>query len=173
VTAAGAVLTTARFSEAFLILRGSGTGLEAAFVPLVLVVMNGVYAAASYPVGLLADRVSSRALLIGGTLFLAAADAVLATSAGPAGFWAGVVLWGLHMGFTQGLLAAMVARASPAPLRGTAFGVFGLASGIATLAASAIAGALWELSGPAATFWTGAVLAGMAAILAAGLLRRA
>jgi hypothetical protein len=77
------------------------------------------------------------------------------------------------MGFTQGLLAAMVARASPAPLRGTAFGVFGLASGLATLAASAIAGALWELSGPAATFWVGAGLAGLAALLAGSILRRA
>jgi len=172
VTAAGALLTTARFSEAFLILRASDTGLAAAFVPLVLVVMNVVYAAASYPVGRLADRISRRALLMGGTLFLVAADAVLASAAGPGGFWAGVVLWGLHMGFTQGLLAAMVAQATPAGLRGTAFGVFGLASGVATLAASAIAGALWALSGPAATFWAGAALACLAAILAGALLRR-
>jgi MFS family permease len=169
VTAAGSVLTLARFSEAFLILRAADTGLDAAYAPLVLVVMNVVYAASSYPAGKLADRLSRRALLIGGSLLLVAADVSLAF-AGIAGLWGGLVLWGLHMGFTQGLLSAMVAHATPAELRGTAFGVFGLASGLATLAASAIAGALWQFTGPAATFAGGAVLAGISVLLAGSIL---
>ncbi len=169
VTAAGTVLTLARFSEAFLILRAADTGLEVAFAPMVLVVMNVVYAASSYPAGKLADRLSRRGLLIGGTAFLVAADVALALGSA-AGFWSGLVLWGLHMGFTQGLLAAMVAHATPPQLRGTAFGVFGLASGIATLAASAIAGALWQFTSPAATFWCGAILAGISALLAGLIL---
>src|SRR5262249_20071627 len=88
-----------------------------------------------------------------------ASDVVLALAHGPSALALGVALWGLHMGFTQGLLSAMVAQASPAHLRGTAFGVFNLASGVAMLASSAIAGVLWQFVGPAATFWAGAALA--------------
>jgi MFS family permease len=161
VAAVGAALTLARFSEAFLILRGQNLGLEIAFAPLVLVTMNVVYAASAYPVGRLADRISRRGLLYAGIAFLVAADVVLALATGLAALAVGVVLWGLHMGFTQGLLSAMVAQASPAPLRGTAFGVFNLVSGLAMLAASAVAGALWHFVGPAATFWAGAGLAAL------------
>jgi MFS family permease len=171
VTAAGAALTLARFSEAFLILRADNLELELAFAPLVLVTMNVVYAVAAYPVGRLADRISQTALLYVGIAFLIAGDVVLALATNLAGLGAGVALWGLHMGFTQGLLSAMVAQASPEPLRGTAFGVFNLMSGLAMLAASALAGALWHFVGPAATFWMGAVLAGISALLARSMLK--
>jgi MFS family permease len=127
--------------------------------------MNVVYSLVAFPVGRLADRMSPRTLLYIGIAFLVAADIVLALATSLAGLGAGVVLWGLHMGFTQGLLSTMVAHAAPARLRGTAFGVFNLASGVAMLAASALAGALWHYVGPAATFWAGAILAtGSAAI---------
>jgi MFS family permease len=159
VTIAGAALTLARFSEAFLILRSADLGLEVAFAPLVLVGMNVIYAATAYPAGRLADRISPRLLLVAGIAFLVAAHVVLALAPGLLAFGAGVLLWGLHMGLTQGLLSAMVAHASPAHLRGTAFGVFNLVSGIAMLAASVIAGALWHYVSPAATFWAGALLA--------------
>ncbi len=159
VTAAGAALTLARFSEAFLVLRAAHLHLGEAYAPAVLVVMNVVYSIVSYPVGRMADRVAPRNLLFWGVAFLVAADAVLAVANHLAFAWIGIALWGLHMGFTQGVLAAMVAQAAPAPLRGTAFGVFNLASGIAMLVASAIAGALWSFVGPAATFWAGAFFA--------------
>jgi MFS family permease len=166
VTAAGTALTLARFSEAFLILRASDLGLETAYAPLVLVAMNVVYAVTAFPAGRLADRVAPRTLLFIGIAFLVAADIALASTRSLAGLALGVILWGLHMGFTQGVLAAMVAHAAPARLRGTAFGAFNLASGIALLAASVIAGALWQFSGPAATFWAGALIAGISALLA-------
>ena len=166
VTAAGAALTLARFSEAFLILRAQGLGLAVALAPLVLVGMNVVYAATAYPVGKLADRMRPAVLLYAGIAMLIAADIALATADGMFMLGVGVVLWGLHMGFTQGLLATMVAHASPASLRGTAFGAFNLASGIAMLAASALAGALWQFVGPDATFWAGAALAGISGLLA-------
>jgi MFS family permease len=166
VTAAGTALTLARFSEAFLILRASGLGLETAYAPLVLVAMNVVYAVTAFPAGRLADRVAPRTLLFIGIAFLVAADIALASTRSLAGLALGVILWGLHMGFTQGVLAAMVAHAAPARLRGTAFGAFNLASGIALLAASLIAGALWQFVGPEATFWAGALLAGISALLA-------
>jgi len=162
VVAAASALTLARFSEAFLILRAGNLGVEAAYAPLVLVGMSVVYAATSYPTGKLADRMSARTLLSWGVLALVAADVALALAAGLGVLALGIGLWGLHMGLTQGLLAAMVARAAPADLRGTAFGVFNLASGAAMLVASALAGALWHYVGPAATFWCGAALAAAA-----------
>src|SRR5450631_3934544 len=166
VTIAGGALTLARFSEAFLILRASDLGLAAAYAPLVLVAMNVVYSVTAFPAGRLADRVAPRTLLLIGIALLVAADVALASTRSLAGLAAGVALWGLHMGFTQGILAAMVAHAAPSHLHGTAFGAFNFASGIALLAASVIAGVLWQLFGPAATFWAGAALAGISALLA-------
>jgi MFS family permease len=165
VTALGAAVTLARFSEAFLILRATDLGVAMAFAPLVLVGMSAVYALSAYPAGRLADRMPPAVLLGAGIACLVAADIVLALASGIAAFAAGIVLWGLHMGLTQGLLAAMVANAAPEDRRGTAFGVFNLASGIAMLAASVIAGALWHYVGPAATFWAGAALAAAALAL--------
>jgi MFS family permease len=164
----GSVLTLARFSEAFLLLRASDAGLTPARVPLVLVVMNIVYAASAYPMGALSDRAGRKLILAAGFGVLIAADLLLAFAPGIWTVMLGVGLWGLHMGMTQGLLAALVAEAAPAPLRGTAFGLFNFASGIALLLASLAAGLLWELAGPAATFLTGAALTvlGLAGLLA-------
>jgi MFS family permease len=159
VTAAGAALTLARFSEAFLVLRAVDLQLGEAYAPAVLVVMNVVYALVSYPVGRMADRVAPSSLLLWGVAFLVASDVLLALAANLGLAWLGIALWGLHMGFTQGVLAAMVAHASPARLRGTAFGIFNLASGIAMLVSSVLAGALWSWVGPGATFWAGAFFA--------------
>lgn len=151
-----AVLTLARFSEAFLILRADDVGLAIAFVPLVMVVMNVVYALSAYPAGALSDRMDRRGVIAVGCAALIAADIVLALAGGVWAVMAGVVFWGLHMGLTQGLLAAMVADTTPAELRGTAFGIFNLVCGIATLLASLIAGLLWHFYGPAVTFFAGA-----------------
>jgi len=165
VVAAGGVFALARFSEAFLILRAQQLGLADAYTPLVLVVMNVVFAASAYPFGKLADRVSHRTLLVGGLAVLIAADLLLAQAQGLAVTAAGVVLWGLHMGMTQGLLATMVAGAAPAHLRGTAFGFFSLASGGAMLIASVLAGMLWDKLGPAAAFYTGAAFSMLALVM--------
>ncbi len=158
----GAVFTTARFSEAFLILRAQDVGFTIALVPLVLVMMNVVYSLVSTPAGRLSDRIDRRFVLAAGLLILIAADLVLAAFDSILGMLVGVALWGLHMGLSQGLLAALVADTSPASLRGTAFGVFNLATGVATLAASALAGLLWSLYGAQATFLSGAVFAALA-----------
>jgi MFS family permease len=168
VVAVGTVLTLARFSEAFLILRAEDRGLPLSLVPLVLVVMNVVYAASAYPVGALSDRTDKRRLLEGGFAVLVVADLVLALAADAWVVLAGAALWGLHMGMTQGLLATLVAETAPAPSRGTAFGVFHLVTGVALLAASLVAGALWEWIGPSATFIGGAAFtaAGLAGFIA-------
>ncbi|MBI4184173.1 MAG: MFS transporter, partial [Proteobacteria bacterium] len=169
--AVASALMLGRFSEAFLVLRAHGAGLAVGMVPLVLVVMNLAYAASAYPAGALSDRLGRRGVLVAGMLVLMAADAVLASAGGVAAVLAGVVLWGLHMGLTQGLLAAMVADAAPARLGGTAFGVFGLASGVAVLAASLAAGWLWDAFGPPAPFWAGVAVTGLALALLAAVPR--
>jgi MFS family permease len=159
IVALGAVFTLARFSEAFLVLKAAEVGLEIAWVPLVMVVMSAAFAASAYPAGRLSDRLDRRYLLLPGLGALIAAHMVLANAASLTALFAGVALWGLHMGLTQGILATLVADCAPARLRGTAFGVFNLASGIALVAASTAAGWLWDYYGPAATFYVGAALA--------------
>jgi MFS family permease len=155
----GVVFTLARFSEAFLILRAQNVGLGLTWVPIVLVGMNVVYALSAYPAGVLSDRFNRKALLAAGLVMLAGADLALALMPNLGGVAIGVALWGLHMGFTQGLFAALVADASPPELRGTAFGYFNLLTGLAMLAASVIAGALWDAYGPAGTFFAGLAFA--------------
>lgn len=152
----GVAFTLARFSEAFLVLRAQDVGLPIALVPIVMVVMNVVYSLASAPAGSLSDRLDRRWILAGGLVCLIAADLVLAFGTSVIAILAGVALWGLHMGLTQGILSALIVDTSPARLRGTAFGVFNLASGVAMLAASTLAGLLWSGQGPSTTFLAGA-----------------
>lgn len=170
VVAVGAVFTLARFSEAFLVLRAQQGGLALAWTPLVLIAMNVVYSVGAYPFGKLSDRVSHRGMLAWGLVVLVAADLLMASAGQGPLLWGGIALWGLHMAMTQGLLATMVADTAPQDLRGTAFGVFNLMSGLALLLASALAGLLWDRWGAPVTFLAGAVLA--AAALVALLWRR-
>lgn len=154
----GAVFTLARFSEAFLVLRAQQSGVPLALIPLVMVVMNVIYSFSAYPFGKLSDGMSHTRLLQWGLVVLIAADVVLALSTHWTGIIVGVALWGMHMGMTQGLLAAMVAKTAPADLRGTAFGLFSLVSGVGLLMTSVGAGAIWELWGAEYTFYAGAVI---------------
>jgi len=156
------VFSLARFSEAFLILRAQAVGLPVMLVPLVLVLMNLVYSFAAYPAGALSDRADRITILGVGFGFLVAADMVFAFTNSLGGVAVGVALWGLHLGFTQGLLATLVADTAPPELRGTAFGMFNLLGGVSLLIASVLAGALWERIGPQGTFLAGAVFTALA-----------
>jgi MFS family permease len=167
ITAIGAVFTLARFSEAFLVLRAQNVGVPIALAPLIMIAMNVVYSLAAGPIGALSDRVGRYGLLAPGFAVLIAADLTLALWGSVAGVFIGAALWGLHMGLTQGLLAALVADTAPPHLRGTAYGLFNLAGGIVALIASVVAGVLWQTIGPQATFIAGAVFT---AIALAGLL---
>ncbi|MEW5889886.1 MAG: MFS transporter [Pseudomonadota bacterium] len=169
VVGVGAVFTLARFSEAFLVLRAQQGGIAVALVPLVMVAMNVVYSVSAYPFGKLSDRMNHKTLLALGLVILIAADLVLAMDDHWTTVLAGVALWGVHMGMTQGLLATMVADTAPADLRGTAFGFFNLVSGVAMLIASAVAGLLWDQLGASFTFYAGAAFCGVALL---GLLRK-
>ena len=155
----GTVFTLARFSEAFLILRGQDMGLSAAWAPLVLIVMALFFTLSAYPAGWLSDRVPRTAVLAAGLVLLVCADLALAAENSVWLLLAGAALWGLHMGFSQGILSAMVADTTPKDMKGTAFGIFNLASGVCMLLASVLAGWLWQAWGPSATFLAGAVFA--------------
>ncbi|KJV40194.1 MFS transporter [Acinetobacter brisouii] len=157
VVSIGAVFTLARFSEAFLVLRAQQSGVPVAFIPLVMVAMNLIYALSAYPFGKLSDRMNHKTLLALGLVVLISADLVLAINTHWSVVLAGVALWGVHMGMTQGLLATMVADTAPADLRGTAYGFFNLVSGLAMLLASVLAGLLWDRLGASFTFYAGAI----------------
>ncbi|ENO83887.1 MFS transporter [Thauera linaloolentis] len=171
VVAVGAVFTLARFSEAFLILRAGEAGLPPMWAPLVLVLMGIAFSLSAYPAGALSDRMNRMAVLAIGMVCLIAADLTLAFVPGLAGLALGVVLWGIHMGFTQGVFGALIADSAPAELRGTAFGMFHLLTGVALLLASVIAGALWDAWGHRGTFLCGAAFATLT-LLGLSVLRR-
>ena len=162
VIAIAIVFSLARFSEAFLVLRARAVGLPLVLVPMVLVVMNLVYASGAYPAGVLADGGGRRRVLSIGLIMLVLADLMLAFAPGVGGALGGAALWGLHLAFTQGLLATLVADSAPPELRGTAFGMFNLLTGAALLAASVVAGRLWDTVGARGTFLGGALLAAIA-----------
>jgi MFS family permease len=152
----GAIISLARFSEAFLILRASNLHLPLTFIPLVLVVMSVVYALSAYPAGKLSDRMPRHHLLALGMVLLALACLAMAMATNYWLLFFGIALWGLHMGFSQGILASMVADTANESFRGTAFGVFNLVSGLGLLLASVIAGGLWDYINPSASFIFGA-----------------
>lgn len=172
ITGIGVVFTLARFSEGFLILKANAEGLPLTFAPLVLVVMNLVYALGAYPAGGLSDRMPARTLLLWGLVCLIAADLSLALVPGLGGAFVGIALWGAHMALTQGLLAKLVADHAPSDLRGSAFGLFNLVTGIALLFASVIAGQLWDSIGSNATFLAGAGFAILSLMVAMASGRR-
>jgi MFS family permease len=172
VVAIAAVMTLARFSEAFLVLRAQSVGMTLAWIPLVMVLMSIVYAIVSYPAGVLTDGGHQRGLLGWGLAALIVADVILARAAGVGQVLIGAAVWGVHMGLTQGVLAALVAETAPADLRGTAFGLFNLLCGVALLIASALAGWLWDAFGPARTFYAGAAFTAVA-LIGLSLHRRA
>jgi MFS family permease len=166
-----ALFTLMRFSEAFLVLRVQDAGLSIAYAPLALVVMSGVYMLSAWPAGALSDRVPRLAILVAGCLVMLGADLLLAFGRSEIIVLIGIGLWGLHMGLTEGLLAAYVADAAPSDLRGSAFGAMNLVRGVVLLFASVAAGALWTYGGPQATFSAGAVMALLTMFAAIALLR--
>jgi MFS family permease len=153
------------------VLVGVNAGLKPALTPLALVAMNLAYLLSAYPVGKLADRTPKQYLLVVGCGILALANGLLAVASNPVLLIVGALLWGLHMGFTEGVFAAMVANSAPSDLRGSAFGIFNMLRGVVLLVASVIAGLLWDQIGPQATFGFASVLA-LLTVVALWLSRR-
>jgi len=164
VVAVGSVFSLARFSQAFLVLRAQQGGIPIAFVPLVMVAMNLIYASSAYPFGWLSDRIRHTRLLALGLYVLIASDLILATNDHWGVILFGIALWGVHLGITEGLLATMVAETTPSDLRGSAYGFFSLMSGISTLIASLLAGLLWDRFGASFTFYSSAAISAIALV---------
>jgi MFS family permease len=156
--AIASLLSLARFSHAFLILKASSIGIDAAYVPMMMILMHLCYAITAYPFGILADHINRRLQLMLGAVVLIGADLVLATATAAWLAMAGAVLWGLQLAITQGLLAASVADAAPVAQRGAAFGIYDLVIGAATFVASVVAGLLWSLGSPAWAFGFSALI---------------
>lgn len=172
VIGAASLLTLARFSEAFLLLKSQEAGFTPAWIPLTMVIMHAVYGLTAYPVGRLSDRIGRSGLLIGSLLVLVAAYVTLAYAASIPLFIAGIVLWGLHMGLSQGLLATLIADTAPKALKGTAFGVFNLMTGVVVLLGNVAAGWIWDVHGSGVTFLVGAGLAAMTVLVVTPMLLR-
>jgi MFS family permease len=166
------LFTLMRFSEAFLVLRAQSAGLSTPWIPLTLVVMSATYLVTAYPAGWLSDRVSRHKLLALGCAVMLIADLLLAFAPSLPWVMIGIAVWGVHMGLTEGLIAALTADYAAKELRGTAFGIVNLARGVMALIASALAGGLWSLAGPVATFSTGAGLALLSGLLALAMRSR-
>src|SRR3954468_13316536 len=158
----GFLFSLARFSEAFLILKGIEIGLTEALSPLTLALFNLAYVVLAYPAGALSDRMRPRHILMAGMAVLVVGDLVLAKADNYALLFVGVGLWGAHMALTQGIFSRMIADSAPEELRATSFGAFWFVSGVAGLLASLGAGLLWDREGSAATFATSAGVAAMA-----------
>ena len=172
VIGAASLLTLARFSEAFLLLKSQEAGFAPAWIPITMVIMHAVYGLTAYPVGALSDRIGRSGLLIASLFVLVAAYGTLAYAESVSLFIAGIVLWGLHMGLSQGLLATLIADTAPKHLKGTAFGVFNLITGIVVLFGNVAAGWIWDSHGSGATFLTGAALSAVTVLVAAPMLLR-
>ena len=158
----GFLFSLARFSEAFLILKGIELGLSETFSPLTLVLFNLAYVGLAYPAGALSDRIAPRTLLMAGIAALIAGNLVIAASDSFTGLALGVALWGAHMALTQGIFSRMIADSAPDHLRATSFGAFWFVSGVGLLLASLGAGYLWDREGSAAAFVAGAGVAAVA-----------
>lgn len=162
VVAIAGVVSLARFSQAFLILKARTIGVPLYFLPLVIIVMNSAYASGAYPIGKLSDRVPRKYVLALGLVFLIGADLLLGFANNWWVFTGGILLTGLHLAFTEGLFGSMVADLTPLEIRGTAYGIFNLVSGFAALGASVTAGLLWDIYGSSVPFFTSAGLLGLA-----------
>jgi len=161
------VFTLGNSSDMFLILRAQQLGLGTGAVVLLFALYNAVYAAASYPAGVISDRVGRKRVMVAGLAIFAAVYAGFGF-AGKAGWiWPLFAVYGLYQGLTDGTSRALVVELVSAEHRGTALGVYSMTTGLAALPASVIAGILWQRLGPGAPFLYGGA---MAALACAGLV---
>lgn len=164
------VMLLPRFSEAFMLLRATNLGVPLGFAPLVLIVMSATSVPFTPIAGIWSDRLGRHAVIAAGFGLLVLAHAAFAYATSPAFVWLGAAIWGLHLALTQGVFSALVADHAPAHLRGTAFGVFNLASGLAIFIGSFGMGIAWDALGPVLAF--GIAGAVTAAALALYLIKR-
>lgn len=159
-------------SDAFLFLRAADIGVSASLVPLGYMLYNLVYAACAYPAGLLSDRIGRwNVIRIGWIVYAivyAGFGAISATNEHL--IWPLFAVYGLFAAFTEGVTKALLADHAPPDQRGSAIGFASMCLGLTTLAASLIAGWLWDAYGAASPFWFGSFVAAFAALVSPVLL---
>jgi MFS family permease len=158
------VFSFANSSDAFLLLRATDLGMSPWAVVLAYAVFNVTYALASYPAGIISDRLGRWRVIALGWAIYAAVYAGFALTGAP-GVWPLFALYGVSMALTDGVGKALVADHAPREKRGTALGIYYMASGLMTMVASLVAGVLWDRVGPAGAFGVGAVGAAIAVAL--------
>ncbi len=156
------VFTLGASSDAFLLIRAQQLGVPVMLIPILYAMLNLVKAVSSTPGGALSDRYGRRPLIVAGWTLYAAVYLGFAFATAAWQAWALFAVYGLFFGLTEGTEKALVADLVPAARRGTAFGWFNFAVGIAALPASLMFGIIWDQAGPATAFSVGAALAAIA-----------
>ena len=167
-----ALFTLGNSATAFIILRAQDLGFSVVHILLMLVLFNLVYASISYPAGILSDKLGRRRLIIAGWSIYALTYLGFALASAAWHVILLFALYGLYFGAAEGATRAFVADMVPEESRGTAYGLYHGAVGLALLPASVIAGVLWQAINPAATFYFGAAMAGTAMVGFLALIRR-
>lgn len=157
-------------SDAFLILRAEQVGIPALTIPAVYLVFNLVYSLSAYPAGMAADRFGMKRIILLGFVLFAGLYYGFAVASTPTAIWVLFALYGVFMGFTEGIHKAYLSTIIPPDFKATAFGVYTTAIGLAMFPASLIGGWLWDHVSPAATFYFGAITASMSALLFLGFM---
>jgi MFS family permease len=153
-------------SDMFLVLRAQNVGIAVKLAPLLGLVFNVTYTLASWPAGLLSDRVSRRLVASGGYIIFAAVYFVFGRAPSTFAIWAAMAVYGFYYALTQPVLKALVVETVGENVRGRALGIYFFVTSVATLAASLITGELWKHYGPGIPFYSSAALAlGAAGIL--------
>jgi MFS family permease len=152
-------------SDVFLILRAQQIGISIIMIPVVYLLFNLVYSLSAIPAGVAADRFGRKRVILLGFVLFAILYYGFAMAEDAAAIWVLFAFYGLFMGLTEGIQKAFLATIIPHDFKATAFGVFNTAVGIAAFPASLIGGWLWDHISPSATFYFGAITAGLSAIL--------
>lgn len=160
------IFTLGNSTDAFLLLRARDLGIDEALIPILWALLHVVKSLSSTPGGALSDRLGRKPLLIAGWVLYAAVYFALARADAAWQAWALFAVYGIFFGLTEGVEKALVADLVPADRRGTAFGWYNLALGIAALPASLIFGVIWDRAGAPVAFGFGAA---MALVAAAGI----
>lgn len=168
------LFSLANSSDTFLLLRASDLGFSPWTVVLAYALYNLTYALLSYPAGLISDRLGRwRVIALGWTLYVGVyAGFALLPASSAWGLWPLMAVYGLYMALTEGVGKALIADHAPRERRGAALGIFYSLTGLTALAASLLAGIVWDRVGSAAAFLVGAGFAA-SALVALGVVRLA
>lgn len=152
-------------SDVFLLLRAQQIGISTVMIPVVYLLFNLIYSLSSVPAGMAADRFGKKRVMLLGFVLFAMLYYGFAVAASTTGIWLLFAFYGLFMGLTEGIQKAFLATIIPQDFKATAFGVHNTAAGLAMFPANLIGGWLWDHLSPSATFYFGAITAGLSALL--------